>query len=565
MAILDNLVVLADWDRDQTYDHALSNITARVLSMQWTWGFNAPAQLVAPPASGTLVLDNSDGAFNLGKTGAAYAGLLRPGVLIKAYLANNAGPYQLDGIFPVAVLRVLGIAIAPGILGSRTVMLALGDWHGDLMTELYDPPLTLNTTTGAAVQAAFDNAAVRAPYGSSWWTLDASLLDTSTIVYSNTLLSSASGYTTLAYVGDNSDQGQGNNLYAFIQEMCVAEMDGRFFYFPYSDTPVYRFLSRNDLNSAYSITNIAAIPSSSLREDGAEYEYARTLCNQLKVTMYPRRVGSAGTELARTTSPLLIPGMWEPKGNTRTFTLRYRDPDFPDGTCAAIAIVPPVASADYTGNLSSDGTGEDYTGNLIVAVTNKTNAADITVINSALGPVYLTLLKIKGTPLTARQALTLTATDAQSIYDYGMAQQAVTVAGISDQELVQAYADAYVNRTKTPLSRYRVVSFDVTDNQSSPLFKPQFMTCVASGAFTEFVPGPTFVQITDGAIEDTATARVSWIAGQSHTIDGVARTWVSSWYLEDIQQWLAWRLDYTAGLVTYDGLSILDQTTRLAF
>lgn len=559
MATTDDLEVLADWDRNATFAHVLSDITSRVRYMEWSWGFNAPEQLVAPPSGGTLVLDNSDGAFNIGKTGAAFAGLLRPGVLIKAQKINNSGPFVTGGTYRVFLFRVLDIRIAPGAYGARTVTLTLGDWHDELMSEIYDPPLSTNVTTGDALTAAFNTAAVRIPYASSWWIMDASLLGTNTTIYANTNGPNTAGYTTLSYVGDNTDNGQGNTLYAFIEEMCAAEMDGRFYFFPWSSPVRYVFNSRNTLNTLFSSVTTWEIPSSVLLDPGAEYEYAEELCNWLNVTFYPRRVGAAGTELARTASAFRLK-----PGESRTMTLRYRDPDFPDGTCAATTIIQPVASTDYTANTAQDGSGTDVTSALGVTVTNNTNSADVLVTNSGAVDLFVTLLKLRGTPLTARQPVQVTSVNAQSIYDYGLHRRTFTVAGVSDQELVQQYADARVNRFKTPQSRYKVVSYDFTDDAPAALKSAHYLAR-STEPFGDSVASPTFVQISDSAIEDTSTARIMWIAGQTHRIDANARTWNCTWYLEDIQQWLAWRFDYTVGLTTYDGLSILDQTTRLAF
>jgi hypothetical protein len=549
MVAIDNLRVLADWNRTAQFtggwDHPLSDITSRVRSLEWEFGFNAPGQLVAPPSAMTLKLDNADGAFNITRPGSTYGSLLKRDVLIKVLYDTT----------PLVCLKIADIAISPGNLGGRVVQLSLVDWHDDMMGAVYDPPLTLNTATGIAVSDACANTALPIPYAKAWWLLDASQLDIETTLY-QTSVGVATGYTTLGYVGDNIDNGAGNTLRNFIEEMCAAEMDGRFF--PafnsrLNGVPGYIFVDRNWLTPGFSVAQTPAFPASLFTDAGAEYEYARRLCNKLEVTMYPRRVGVAGTELARTGSAFRL----QP-GETRTVTLRYRDPDYPDGTCTATTLIQPVASTDYTANTAQDGSGADVTGALGVSVTNKTSAADVLLVNSGAVDLYVTLFKIRGTPLTARQPVTVNAVNAQSIRDYGEAAEVRTVAGVDNQELVQAYADQYVKRYSTPQSRYRRVTFDVPENATSPLYG------VAWGAL-----GQT-VRIVDDWVEDPAQARPAWIAGQRHVVDTTERRWQTTWYLEDALAETAWRFDNSAigvggELIIWDGLSILGQTTRLAF
>lgn len=566
MAAIDYLRVLADFNRDSAFDHPLSDITGRVISASFSYGFDAPGQLVAPPATGTVVLDNADGAFLPGQPGALYAGLLQRDILIKfkhtaEYESVSLG-VTLDGV-PLILLRVIDIQIDPGQLGGRVVVLTLGDWHTELMSAIYDPPLTTNTATGYAVVAPFVAGLLPLPYAGSYWVLGASVLDEDTILFSS--IGNISGYpgqTTLEYVGDNIDRGQGVSLYSFIEEMCAAEMDGRFwlsfFTLPgYTDRPRYQYIARDSLAYYYNEALKSTFTADVFLNTGNEYEYGRTICNQVEITMYPRRVGSAGTEIGRTTSPMLIPGVGLPGnkssddqsgGNTRTFTLRYRDPEYPDGTCTATTIITPVASVDYTGNLESDGSGGDYTGNLVVSVVNKTNAAEVTVSNTALGDVYLTLLKIRGTPLTARQPLTITSADAQSIHDYGLHRQSRTIAGVDDVELVQAYADNFVQTHKDPIARFRRVSFEFPPEPDGDLYRQSLFGVLRASA----------VRILDPWTEDETNARLQWIAGTQHVIDGGARTWRTTWFLDDYLTNAPW-------LMGDNDLSVLDTSTRLSF
>jgi hypothetical protein len=552
MAAVDFLRVLADWSRDGEFDHPLSDITGRVLSAEWHFGFDAPAQKMSPPAGGTVVLDNNDGAFNVGRAGGLYATVLRRDVLIQF---QHTGGTTLAGFtftpYAITVLRVVDIQIAAGQFGARTVVLTLGDWQSELMSAIYDPPLTLNTTTGVAVASAIAEGLVPLSYAGQYWVLGASVLDVDTVLWGpgNAYSSFYLGSTTLDYVGDNIDRGNGVSLYSFIEEMCAAEMDGRFWletfpgYPPYSPRPRWRFMGRGDLARYYEPENVYTLPASRFMDAGHEYEYGRTICNKVEVTLYPRTVGSAGTELARSASAFRLRA-----GENRVVTLRYRDPNAPEGTCSATTIITPVASTDYTANEAQDGSGADLTSSLSVAVENRTSAAVLTINNQGAVNLYVTLLKIRGTPLTARQPLTLTSADAPSIRDYGQQSQSMTIAGVDDAELVQQYADYYIQRNKDPLARYRRVTFEFPETASDPMYRPALILPLRFAG----------LRITDDWIEDVSGTRVHWVAGAQHTVDGAARTWRCSWFLDDYIQNAFWQLGDS-------DLGVLDMSTLLGF
>jgi hypothetical protein len=401
------------------------------------------------------------------------------------------------------------------------------------------------------VASAIAEGLVPLSYAGQYWVLGASVLDVDTVLWGpgNAYSSFYLGSTTLDYVGDNIDRGNGVSLYSFIEEMCAAEMDGRFWletfpgYPPYSPRPRWRFMGRGDLARYYEPENVYTLPASRFMDTGHEYEYGRTICNKVEVTLYPRTVGSAGTELARSASAFRLRA-----GENRVVTLRYRDPDAPEGTCSATTIITPVASTDYTANAAQDGSGADLTSSLSVAVENRTSAAVLTINNQGTADLYVTLLKIRGTPLTARQPLTLTSVDAQSIYDYGQQSQSMTIAGVDDAELVQQYADYYIQRNKDPLARYRRVTFEFPETVSDPMYRPALIMPLRFAG----------MRITDDWIEDVSGTRVHWVAGAQHTVDGAARTWRCSWFLDDYIQNAFWQLGDS-------DLGVLDTSTLLGF
>lgn len=539
---IETLHFKADFGRDLTYGHARADITGYVLRAEWTLGFETPYQVMAGPNQLTLVLDNQAGDWNVLKTGATFAGLMQRDVLIRIEYTYAAQTWYL------AVFKVVDVEIVPGRFGARTITVTCQNWHADLMGTIYDPPLTANTTTGTAVLEAFTNgAAPFYPTASAWWIVGAGALGTDTILPEYTTagyLQAHAGSTTLDYVGDNIDRGGGVSLYAFIEEMCLAELGGRFRYQINTalGVPYYAFYGRTTLAQFYNRTNTYVATLADF--DAAEYGYGQDQTNAIEITCYPRRAGSAGTVIASTTSPIAIDGL-----GSRQIALRYRDPGSPDATCAATVIIQPVASTDYTGNLAADGTGENYTGNLVVSVENLTNAAKVTINNTATGRVYLTMLQIRGTPLTALQPVTLRAVDAESIASYGLIKQAITVAGLDNEELIQQYAEYYVRTHSQPGGAFRSVSFLFTGNTPAGLAEYVYEPL----SDTE----PLLIQ--DDWIEDAADAKPYWVAGLRCAVDAQAQTWAVTFVLEDYS--------FSAGFwkLEDDELGVLDQTTRLAF
>jgi hypothetical protein len=542
MTPIDNLRFEADWNRNGLYDHAYADISGYVLNAEISYGFDTPYQMVAPPAQMTLLLDNSNGEWNIGRASAKFAGLLQRDVLIRAKWHDGTTQRY------IASLKIVAIQLPPGPMGPRVITVTCQDWHADLMSAIYDPVLDVSARTSEAMAAMWATAILPTPYASRWWVMDASPLDTDTTLFSPVtagLFTIYQGQTTLDYVGNNLDaQGNGVSALAFIEEMCAAEMDGRFFYYGTSAYPAHIFLNRTALAINYTAVTPIAMTPADFTEGGIQYEYGYNQCNSLELTAYPRKAGSAGTEIARASSVFALEGL-----ASRTMTLRYRDPDNPGGTCAASTIITPVASTDYTANAESDGSGADYTSNLDVTVKNKTSAAEVVLSNTSTSKIYVTLLKVRGTPLTALQPATITSVDASSIEQYGLFKQMKTIAGVDDLDLLQQYADYYVRNFSIPRTEFRSVTVDMQneDTAAAPFLYKQFQTIFFN------------ITITDPWMEDEPVLpRRYWVVGKRHVINGPARTWESTWLLEDFLITAMWRLDR-------DQLSVLDVSTKLHF
>ena len=535
----ERLSFIVDWDRDGTYDHALSNITSYVVRAEWTLGFQEPYQPMGGPSQLLLTLDNDNGAWNVLDSSSTFYNVIQGEALVQIRYSSGTTWY-------LGTYKTVGLKIDPGRHGGRYVTLVAQDWYDDFMSITYDPPLTTDTHTGDAIRNAFEDVGVPGfPLGALNFIVDASTLDETTKLpdyFGEGYINTFQGQTQLEYVGDNIDTGSGITLANFIREMCEAEMVGRwrFQINTANGRPCYSYYARTTLAEYADDGNTHVIDTDDFYN--ATYLYNENLCNWLEVTFYPRAVGDAGTEIAHIESPLSIPGL-----GSRVFTLRYRDPSNPDGVCAATTIIQPVASTDYTGNLESDGSGEDYTSNLVVTVENLTNAAKVTVNNTALGAVYLTLLNIRGTPLTASQPIQLRSIDGSSTAAYGIRKLTKTVAGVNDEELVQSYADWFVHNWGQPRAEYRSITFDYNEQTDAGL---------ATYVYEPLSDTEPLI-ITDNWTEGASTPQSYWVCGMHSVVQ--SGVWEVTLILENYLNMSGyWQLENAI-------LGILDETTRLAF
>lgn len=539
MSTTDNLSYWVDWDRDGTYDHVLSNITPYVVRAEWTLGFQEPYEAMGGPNQLTLLLNNESGAWNVLDSAATFSTVIRGEALIQIR-------YSSGGTWYLGTYKIVGLAIDPGRHGGKFVSMVAQDWYNDMMAVMYDPPLTTNTYTGEAIQNAFEDVGIPGyPLGSMNFIVDASKLDETTKLpdyFGEGYIFCHTGQTQLEYVGDNIDKGSGVTFANFIREMCEAEMIGRFrFQINTSNgRPYYTYYARTSLAQLADDGATHTIDSNDFYD--ATYLYNANMCNWLEVTFYPRKAGDADTEIARLDSPIRIPG----RGN-RVFTLRYRDPSNPDGVAASTFTNAPVAVSDYTGNLEEDGSGEDYTSNLSVTIENKTNSAQVTVNNSALGDVYLTQLILRGSPLTASQPIQLKSIDGVSVGLYGVHKQSRTVAGTDNDELIQSFADWYVRNWGQQRAEYRSITFSYDDNTDAGL---------ATYVYEPLSDTEPLI-ISDDWTEGSSDPQSYWVCGMSSVVQ--SGQWDVTLVLENYRNMSGfWQLENAI-------LGVLDETTRLAF
>lgn len=523
-------VVEIDINRNGAYDHANSDVTARVMALNWNNGLNDAYQSVAAPARGRVQLDNSDGAFNPEDSGAAYYGLLNRDMLVR--IRTTAPEAQTLFIGKIAALR-----FNPGRFGPRTVDIDLRDLLLELQDAEYSPPLQQNVTTDEVIRAIFDRAAIALPYATDYWILGVagnSELGVSTyLIDSSSSVTLDTGDTTLAYAGDTFNKTDGTSAMKVIKDMVTAEAGGsaKFFY----NTRVGKFAFHRRLKNA-NVAAAATFTESDLVS--VDYRYGDDICNEVEVSFTPREIGAPNSVLwSQSDSATRLDGFEE-----KTITARYFHPDNDNARIGGFDFIYPRRGADYTATANESG-GADVSRFLSVSVQYNATDAVINLRNERSRTIYVQTLNLRGTPIVNYKKQSVTAANGQSIALYNRLAQSKNMDAVSDEEFAQNFADNYVSQFSLPQAR--IVSATIRANDSGALM---------TQALTRTVGDVITITLSD----ENHDANYE-IVGERHTVTpGGEHRHEVVWTLRPIGRQAYWVLGVT-------GKSELGSTTILAF
>ncbi|MCC7207693.1 MAG: LamG domain-containing protein [Anaerolineae bacterium] len=220
-------------------------------------------------------------------------------------------------------------------------------------------------------------------------------------------------------------------------------------------------------NAHYLMRRAAATPA--LEADGEARAYAgqaeAVLASAAHVTYTPRVTLAEGV-VARSTGVLLIPGqsgarrfdpaapLVHPGGGERTFTLAYVDPATGQPAGARDLVLPLQPGEDWAANEQPDGSGPDYTGSPSLSFEVEAGAAGvrITVRNTALGPLFLTRLQVRGKLITAYDPARFSAEDAGARALFGARAAHIDLPLPVSAQFAEAVAQHLLSRRKTPIN-----------------------------------------------------------------------------------------------------------------
>jgi hypothetical protein len=259
--------------------------------------------------------------------------------------------------------------------------------------------------------------------------------------------------------------------------------------------------------------------------DGMEVRLAiPSVINLAQVTVYPvETVGTLQTLWQARTVLRISPGQ------TRLVSAPFRDEN--GERVGAVDVVEPVATTDYTVNERADGSGFDYTNSPHFSLDTSIEAtrAIFTIENTATGPLFVTLLKIRGKPIRVWDPITVEDSDSTSQAAYEVRAAVLDLPMQADEVFGQAYAEYLVGRFKNPfLAVDRVVIRGRETVGNVNVFSLELMDKVV---LNERQAGAHMLQ--------------HWIRGVEYDITG--RTFAVTLHLEradDREYWLLGRAGY---------------------
>lgn len=473
---------------------------------------------------------------------ALYYDCLRVGTLVRLRVADNISG-QTVTLFEAPIGSV---KLSIGSAGDRLVNVTLQDYNTDILNAEYTPPLMTSVTTDVPIQHVFDLPVVPIPYGENYWMLEregSSELGVTTYLYDHNSVLLDTGATTLEYSGDVADKGsaqRGISPMMFIEDATNAEAGGRFFYNP--RTRQYTFHSRNRDPQ----NDTAPLSLSAAEWATVDYQYGDSIINDLTLHYIPRKAGSAGSVVwTSEETPIELKN-----GQSRKITARYRSASDNAAKVGVLTGIQPQAGTDYTANSNSDGGGEDLSELLTVSNYFGAANAELWIANNSGRDLYVTLLQLRGTPLTQFDEQTHNYNDPNSIARHRLKPKQMSLRMLNSKSLVEQYATYLVNRYSEPITHVATVTFSA--NKSSA-------NMTAALTYT---------------IGDRIAVSDSWsghdkdyiIIGEQHTLT-VANSTTSqletyphdvTWMLKPISRDTLWILETV-------GKSELGLTTRLGF
>ena len=420
-----------------------TEVTSVVISASWQLGFSQPFDLIARDNTAELLVQNGTRNFSPEYASGAYYGNLVPGraVKITSTYASITATMWLGWISSYKP--------AVNIKGERTCTLSCTGWFERAQRAESLIPIQLSKTADEVISVILDESDILPPSVTGRWRLGVSLLGTSTVLgsitdYFNPL---ATGDTTFAFAGDWSAN---TSVYNAIREMVEREA-GRFWQ---ARDGALTFASRT-----YFPTHTTVQATFADGMQAMDYEYGADVSNIILTNYQPRITGSAGSTLATLGSSALAPA-------ASYVDIEFRFVGTGTGeTVAGTALTTPVATTDYTANSQPDGSGSNLTANVTASiVTTNATAATVRYTNSGAAAYIQASSKLRGTPLTKFNQIAYTATDSDSVLEYG--RLVYTSPGVQDS-LADAttLGDSQLSLRKDPVGRVDSVTFSGWDTR----------------------------------------------------------------------------------------------------
>ena len=340
-----------DWDDDTVY----TDEAGKASDFQ-SW--RGRSEYISPSGNGinpvglgqcSFVLDNQDGRYDAWNTSSALYPDVEPGKFVKVSVASTATYYE---VFAGEIIDI----IPSSVNRNETVTVLCADGYRRLVDNDSTTILYANITTDTAMGHVLTDA----NYPAAWGTA----LD--------------SGLDTIPYWW-----GTGEKVHRQIADLVDSEL-GTFFIA--ADGKATFHNRHKVLTSAYTITQAELLTDVSLPQP---WDNVRNIVN---IVVNPRTIPDTGLEIYRLYDiPLVAAGA----AITIWARYKYNYTDVP-----ADNVIDPLVTTDYTMNTQSGGGGADASGDFTVVMTDFGDTAKLVITNNGAVPAYITMLNLRGDPIT---------------------------------------------------------------------------------------------------------------------------------------------------------------------
>ena len=450
-----------DTGRDNTFASGLDNVTAYVENSNWTYGHTDVWQPVAPTATLGMTINNSSGKFSQVDTGADYYGKLRKGTLVKVtvfhdYTETTMCVLKIDSVRPISTVKY-----GQEYQFQITCI--------DPTVQLYEKPVNIplleDVRGDEILTSIIDQTPFVYPYDSAYFNIGTDSIDGTTEIYdyaSIGLTDFEQAYVTVPFSGDATDRGKETNLNQMLGDVMLAERTGLLFWDVKAEALSFKHRYHNKIavKSPYSARTSSA--TFTPEQIASAQKYSQQVMNSMDVNYYPRKIGAASSIVANKRN---VPFVFRAQ-DTKTFKLRYYDPDNDSALVGAKDVIIPQNSIDIIANSAEDGSGSDWSEFLILqSFMAHGEFAEVTYFNRKVGdPAYVTTMQLRGTPIIAYQKETVTVTNHDSRYLYDKQERTDNVRLISDFDTATEYGVFWTNVLSTNTQYFRSITIPIKDS-----------------------------------------------------------------------------------------------------
>jgi hypothetical protein len=290
--------ILIDWNSNGAFDHALSDVTDRVVSAQWQLGIAGGNTRVPSEGTATITLTNEDKA-------------LSPALFDKM-VANQRVKISYDGVLFWSGFTK-SYAPTPFETKQNTVAIQCEQGIFRLRNIDFEWTLAQNQKAGYVFETLLENILWESATAPFIFRLDrvATVLGTATLVGEDYVLDTAfllddsaavlgtaqldsyrtfaqlsrglisSGHHTYEWLGDNWSNTSGANVFSILSEVTNADMG-------------FFLIDRNNLINFYDREYVSLVETatSDIGDDfiNVSYQYGNNLANKVYANYYPKRV-----------------------------------------------------------------------------------------------------------------------------------------------------------------------------------------------------------------------------------------------------------------------------------